>query len=156
PPVAELGRLVGLDPLPMSVREARRELPGLREAMRAVPNPSSRPPRGEVAVKAAGLTVAYGEHVALEKVPVQAHAGEILAVMGRNGAGKSSLLWALAGAFTPQAGRVEAGGQRVALVPQSPGDLLFRLTVEAECAAADAGAGRACARELLDGISPGI
>ena len=43
------------------------------------------------------LTVRYGRNVALDRVSVQAGRGEIVAVLGANGAGKSSLLKAIAG-----------------------------------------------------------
>lgn len=43
------------------------------------------------------LTVRYGRNVALDQVSVQAGRGEIVAVLGANGAGKSSLLKAIAG-----------------------------------------------------------
>lgn len=156
PPVAELGALAGADPLPMTVREARRRLRGLRESLAGAdaPAPSS---TGEVTLEASGVVVTYGDQRALAGVDVQVRSGEILAVMGRNGAGKSSLLWVLAGALTPAKGRVRTD-RRVALVPQSPEDLLFRLTVRAECEAADAAAGApgGRAREVLEGISPGI
>src|SRR5699024_12266638 len=108
------------------------------------------------------LAVRYGAHEALRGVSLEVRAGEILAVMGRNGAVKPSRLWALAGAKEPASGRVEAGRvpggrARIALVPQSPEDLLFRLTVAAECAAADHLAGRAGAhRAVLAVIAPGI
>ena len=39
PPVVELGRLVGWDPLPLSVRDARRAAAGLRARLHAVPDP---------------------------------------------------------------------------------------------------------------------
>jgi len=44
-----------------------------------------------------GLTVRYGRNVALDRVSMRAGRGEIIAVLGANGAGKSSLLKAIAG-----------------------------------------------------------
>ncbi|MBC7289795.1 MAG: ATP-binding cassette domain-containing protein, partial [Actinotalea sp.] len=76
-------------------------------------------------------------------------------LMGRNGAGKTSLLWALHGAGPRSAGRVGVGPDgadptglaprqlraQVALVPQDPQTLLYLPTVEAECAEGDRQAG---------------
>jgi branched-chain amino acid transport system ATP-binding protein len=39
--------------------------------------------------------------------------GEMVAVLGANGSGKSSLLWAVAGLLPARAGRISVGGQRV-------------------------------------------
>lgn len=172
PPVAQLGKIAGWQPLPLTVREARRAAAPLRSTLaERDPGPSPAAATAHAAGVGAGdapllrahkLSVSYGAHEALRGVSLEVRAGEVLAVMGRNGAGKSSLLWALAGAKEPASGRVEAGrvpsGQtRVALVPQSPEDLLFRLTVAAECSAADHLAGRAGAtRAILDVVAPGI
>src|SRR5699024_2406240 len=164
PPVAQLGRLAGRPPLPRPGRAARRAA-ALHRRPHAEQSPeptSTRTPAATPLVRAHYRAVRYGAHEALRGVSREVRAGEILAVMGRNGAGKSSLLWALAGAKEPASGRVEAGRvpggrARIALVPQSPEDLLFRLTVAAECAGADHLAGRAGAtRAVLDVIAPGI
>lgn len=48
-------------------------------------------------VRASGLGVRYGDVVALDGVDVSAGPGEVVAVTGHSGAGKTSLLWALAG-----------------------------------------------------------
>lgn len=45
-----------------------------------------------------GLAVHYGQKIALHDVALNVMAGEMVALVGRNGAGKSSLLSALAGA----------------------------------------------------------
>ncbi|MDR1077173.1 MAG: ATP-binding cassette domain-containing protein [Propionibacteriaceae bacterium] len=97
-------------------------------------------------------------------------AGQITVLMGRNGSGKSSLLWALSGVGPKRAGRWSVEGQPLAeappetvrrfirLVPQNAADLLYLDSVAAECAAADAnGSGQpgACAA-LLDQMAPGV
>ncbi len=59
----------------------------------------------------AGLTVSYGSHVALRGIGMDARRGEIVAILGSNGAGKSSLLKAVAGLVGkgPET-RIAAGG----------------------------------------------
>ena len=188
PPIVELGRLAGWDPLPLSVRDARRLAPGLRRRLPdtpplpARPNPNrpdpSRPAGigagGQPALIARGIVVRYGPVIAVRAVGLTLRAGECTALMGRNGSGKSSLLWALQGTGSRAAGTVSVGPagvdparlspararRLVGLVPQTPADLLYLETVGAELAEADRdvsdGAGAAKARDILDEIAPGI
>lgn len=44
-----------------------------------------------------GLSVSYGKHIALSDISLSVDAGEIVVILGANGAGKSSLLRAIAG-----------------------------------------------------------
>ena len=67
-----------------------------------------------IVFKATGLTKCYGQVTALDGVDFELRAGEILAVIGDNGAGKSSLIKALSGALIPDQGTIELDGQRVA------------------------------------------
>jgi energy-coupling factor transport system ATP-binding protein len=177
-PVVELGRYAGWSPLPLSVRDARRAAGDLRARLVAVLPPgevsSHRPvdrPRDAV-LSAHDVVVRHpGDVLAVAGVTLDVRAGEVAAVMGRNGSGKSSLLWALQGSGTltsgtvRSTGRVEpralsAGERRalVGLVPQSAADLLYLDSVGAECMQADAESGAdpgTCARLLAD-VAPGI
>jgi energy-coupling factor transport system ATP-binding protein len=155
PPVVELGRLAGWDPLPLSVRDARRCAAGLIDGLPAQPRPAPVPDHDDVVASAEGLVVTYGAIPAIRDVDLVVRRGEIVAVMGRNGAGKSTLLRAMTGLTTPAAGRVLVAGadparlapveliRRVGFVPQDPADLLYAESVGAECAAADDDAGAA-------------
>ncbi len=66
-----------------------------------------------VVMQAKGLVKRYGHVTALDGTDVELHAGEILAVIGDNGAGKSSLIKALSGAVVPDEGEIFLDGQRV-------------------------------------------
>jgi ABC-type branched-subunit amino acid transport system ATPase component len=57
------------------------------------------------------LSVHYGDAVALSRVSFSIGAGQALAVLGANGAGKSSLARAVSGLVRPSAGRVVLDGQ---------------------------------------------
>ncbi|MGD0560940.1 MAG: ABC transporter ATP-binding protein [Streptosporangiaceae bacterium] len=61
-------------------------------------------------VAVSGLRMAYGDVVVLEDVDLTATAGEIVAVTGVNGVGKSTLLSCLAGFRRPKAGAVSVLG----------------------------------------------
>ena len=56
---------------------------------------------------AAGLSVTYGETVAVRPLNLRVPGGRVLSVTGPSGAGKSSLLWALARALRPAAASVK-------------------------------------------------
>jgi branched-chain amino acid transport system ATP-binding protein len=60
-------------------------------------------------LKVENLTVRYDAIVALDGVSMEARRGQIVAVLGANGAGKSSLLRAIAGVGPAAAGRVMLG-----------------------------------------------
>jgi len=124
-----------------------------------------------VALKARNLVVRYGAVVALRGMDLDLAGGEVTAVMGRNGSGKSSLFWALQGSGPRQSGTVDVDGadpkvlsaaqgrRLVGLVPQTPADLLYRETVAQECAQADSESGvtpHQGTRALLDRLAPGV
>jgi iron complex transport system ATP-binding protein len=67
-----------------------------------------------VTLAATDLSVSYGARVAVRDVSLTAHSGEVLALLGANGSGKSSLLRALAG-LVPCRGRVATGGPASAI-----------------------------------------
>ena len=172
PSVVELGRLAGWTPLPMSVRDARRHASPLRARLHASRPPVSGEPRSEdlPLVTATDVAVRYGQTWALRGVDLTVRPGEIVALMGRNGAGKSSLLAALAGMLAPARGSVRLSGadprelsgalllKHVGLVPQDAGDLLWAEDVRTECAAADhdADVPAGTTRALLTELSPGV
>ncbi|MGQ0430772.1 MAG: ABC transporter ATP-binding protein [Microthrixaceae bacterium] len=207
PPVVHLGRLAGWDPLPLSVRDARRAAGPLRDRLAASPRlqssaPSSieadrRPPGASETVRAGsdrvaaatsagstrrgavvagpllaarGVVVRYGDFVAVREVDFAVAPGDVVALMGRNGSGKSSLLWALQGAGLRQGGVVTVDGtdpatasrsqvrRLVGLVPQTPSDLLYLASVAEECTQADRDSDVApgTCRALLDRIVPGL
>ncbi|MBV8048293.1 MAG: ATP-binding cassette domain-containing protein [Paludibacterium sp.] len=65
--------------------------------------------------------LAFGHHALLDHVDFSLEPGEIVGLIGRNGAGKSSLLKAIAGATRLDDGRINIKGDiSVAFVPQEP------------------------------------
>jgi energy-coupling factor transporter ATP-binding protein EcfA2 len=205
PPIIDLARLAGWDPPPLSVRDARKRAAPLRadlartdlartdlartdlartDLARTDPartGPASRgTPEGDTRCQARRLRVDYGPVTALDGIDLRLRAGEVTVVMGRNGSGKSSLLWALQGSGVRTGGTLRVSGadgkpvdparlpppearRRVALVPQTPADLLYLDTVEAECvesdrtgSARDGGTTARTTVELLQQLAPGI
>lgn len=66
-----------------------------------------------IVMQAKGLVKRYGNVTALDGADFELRAGEILAVIGDNGAGKSSLIKALSGATVPDEGEVLLDGKPV-------------------------------------------
>ncbi|MCX4807844.1 ATP-binding cassette domain-containing protein [Streptomyces sp. NBC_01214] len=181
PPIVELGRAAGWDPLPLSIRDARRAAAPVRTRLAGTtPSPVRPGPAADPVelLKARGVTVTYQGVPAVREVALHLRGGEITALMGRNGSGKSSLLWALQGSGPRKAGTVsipaadggkDADPQKlsaaearrlVGLVPQTPTDLLYLESVKQELDQADSesevGADAPAAREILDRLAPGI
>jgi len=67
----------------------------------------------KLVMQAKGLVKRYGQVTALDGVDFELRAGEILAVIGDNGAGKSSLIKALSGATVPDQGQILLDGKPV-------------------------------------------
>ncbi len=166
PPIVELGRWAGWSPLPLTVRDARKQAARLA----LVNGDTSAHEGGEPILSARGLEVSYGRREAVRGVDLTLRSGQVTGLMGRNGSGKSSLLWALQGSGRRAGGTLRVNDQDpalldpasrrglVGLVPQTAADLLCLETVAEECAAADrdARAPAGHARGLLDRLAPGI
>ncbi|MCM2394100.1 ABC transporter ATP-binding protein [Streptomyces albipurpureus] len=181
PPIVELGRAAAWSPLPLSIRDARRKAAPLRTLLGPEPPPPARPGTTTEAAPilvARKITVSYQRVPAVREVDLELHGGCVTALMGRNGSGKSSLLWALQGSGPRASGTVRVGTadggkpadprelsavdarRLVGLVPQTPTDLLYLESVEQELDQADkesfAGGSGSAARTVLDRLAPGI
>jgi branched-chain amino acid transport system ATP-binding protein len=88
------------------------------------------------------LTISYGKHVALDQASLSVEQGRMVAILGANGAGKSSLLGAIGGRVRPRSGDILYRGRSlldlpahrlveegIALVPEGRG-IFPALTVE--------------------------
>ena len=65
------------------------------------------------ALSVAGLTSGYGSSIVIRNVGFDIARGEIVALLGKNGMGKTTLLRAIMGYLRKQAGRVLAGGRDI-------------------------------------------
>ncbi|MDP1648995.1 MAG: ABC transporter ATP-binding protein [Rubrivivax sp.] len=63
------------------------------------------------------LSVSYGDALALDKVSLHVEQGEIVAIVGANGAGKTSLIRTLGGVLAPRRGSIRFGGREIAGQP---------------------------------------
>ncbi len=161
-PGARLLALAGLGPAPVGVKQARATLrrhqllPADGATAQALAIASSPPATGPT--RTAGRRLRRSKRAPalhlrgvwhelhrgpaiLRGVELRIDAGESLVLMGRNGAGKSTVLRHAAGLLEPTRGRIERGG-RVALLLQNPGDYFLHDRLDREAspqALADAG-----------------
>jgi len=68
-----------------------------------------------IVMEGRGLSKSYGTITALDNVSVQIRLGEICAIVGDNGAGKSSLIRILSGAIQPDEGEIYSDEKRITL-----------------------------------------
>jgi energy-coupling factor transport system ATP-binding protein len=170
PPIVHLARALGMKEIGTTVREMRRMTTDIRQIESShVAEPAVK--GTETIISFEKLTVSYDNKIALNGVSSTIFAGEIVAVMGRNGAGKSSLLKAIAGVNRPHAGKVSLLGsdpfdlhgkarrEKIGFIPQEPSDLLYGQSVKIECEQADrdnvltAGTTHKVLQQLVPGIS---
>ncbi|MFF4528735.1 ABC transporter ATP-binding protein [Streptomyces sp. NPDC001407] len=138
----------------------------------------SRIPEAPLSVRAEGLTYCYpgSEHPALEKVSLEVHRGEVLALVGENGSGKTTLSKLLTGLYLPTDGSVTWDGretaeldpramwQQTAVVPQDfahwPLSARENITLGQPRGAGDGpvlrAAGHAGADEVVAGLRSGL
>ena len=170
PPIVHLAKALGLKEIGLTVREMRRMTTAFRE-LPTQEQKSNETKTGDAVISIENLTVKYGDKTALNNVSSKINEGEIVAVMGRNGAGKSSLLKAIAGVTPVQSGKILVLGnnpselhgkmrrQSIGFIPQEPSDLLYGQSVQIECDQADrdneltAGTTLSVLEQLVPGIS---
>lgn len=88
--------------------------------MSAQSDPVKTPAKGEIVLEARNIVKRYGHVTALDGANFELRAGEVLAVIGDNGAGKSTMVKVLCGAVIPDEGEVLLDGVSVHF--QSPLD----------------------------------
>ncbi len=85
--------------------------PAARSAADSAPQPAA--PLLDVA----GLRVSYGAVAAIKGVDLAVASGEVVALLGANGAGKSTMLRTISGLIRPRAGRIVLAGEAIHRLP---------------------------------------
>ena len=68
-------------------------------------------------LKVENLSVHYGMIQAVRDVSFEVNEGEVVSLIGANGAGKTSILRTISGLVRPSAGKIEFLGQEIQKVP---------------------------------------
>lgn len=144
PPLARVGKLLGWSPLPLSIKEARRFSSGWHPSLPQEQPAQSATPHKQPSIRLQDVWFGYSGREVLRGFNLDLYPGEITALMGRNGAGKTTILKLIMGLLKPSRGRVETLGldtrhaspealsQLMGYVPQQPDVLLFADTVQGE------------------------
>jgi ABC-type sugar transport system ATPase subunit len=75
--------------------------------------PDMAPQTGDVFLRLSGITKRWGAITALEDLNLDIRRGEVLGLLGDNGAGKSTTVNLISGVFSPTSGTMECGGAQV-------------------------------------------
>jgi energy-coupling factor transport system ATP-binding protein len=146
PPVIGISTKLGWNPITVSVAQAKAQWEQKPARWRPIVNDDL---RSKIALDVSGLSVSYKDVTAVSDVSLQVHSGEVVALMGKNGSGKSSVLWAIQGGGKRDSGLVttEFGDPNslsaeeklcvLTLVPQKAADLLFLNSLADELAESD-------------------
>ena len=68
-----------------------------------------------IAIRVAALRKSFGTHDVLKGVSLTAREGDVVAIIGGSGSGKSTMLRCINFLETPSAGTIEIGGEAVAM-----------------------------------------
>ena len=156
PSIFALGRKLGWQPIELSADSAKNRWQQNQKnySVTSWPSQGSNQASKDVLVKVEELCVSYGKVQAVNQVSFSVTAGTVSVLMGSNGSGKSSALWAIQGtkpsAEATVSGRVlinniepslRSPAERlevVAMVPQKASDLLFLNSLGGELRESDA------------------
>jgi energy-coupling factor transporter ATP-binding protein EcfA2 len=134
PPIVKLARALKLPSVALSVRELRKQTEKVRESGKEVN--ARHETLGRKLIETEKLSVKYQEKVALKPLNLEIRGGEIVALMGRNGAGKSSLIKSLLGVIDFE-GKIKKNANKIGYIPQDANDLLYHQSVAFECQQTD-------------------
>ena len=72
---------------------------------------------GEGGLKIESLRKSYRKRLVISDVSMHLHRGEVVALLGPNGSGKTTCFYSIAGLVTPEGGRVSIDGRDVTRLP---------------------------------------
>ena len=76
-------------------------------------------------LKLNGLNIFYGDAQAVNDLSIMVEKGTLAALVGANGAGKSTTLLAIAGLIRPRSGTVEFMGQKIDELAPTGADFVY-------------------------------
>lgn len=130
PPLIELAQRLDWQPIELNIENASKRF---TDEYKKQPRKIAHLDLGQVLLRAENVIVDYANLRAVDNISIEARAGEVIAIMGENGSGKTSLLWALQGQ--------NPSLDEIAMVPQQASDLLFLNSLSEELRDSDEVAG---------------
>jgi sulfonate transport system ATP-binding protein len=127
-----------------------RNVAGRSTSGSAAPAAPAVPARGTAALTR-GLSRSFGDHIVLADLDLEIRSGEFVAMIGRSGTGKSTLLRALAGLDRDVTGELVVNGP-VSVVFQEPRLVPWKRVWANVCLGLRAGDARSVARSALDEV----
>jgi D-xylose transport system ATP-binding protein len=100
-------------------------------------NSNTRSTRGELVLSLRGVSKHFGAVSALTDIELDVHAGEVVALVGDNGAGKSSLIKTVSGLWAPDGGQIFWEGKPVHLHGPRDAEALGITTIYQDLALCD-------------------
>jgi octopine/nopaline transport system ATP-binding protein len=92
-------------------------------AVHATPSHAPTPAADRLALRVTDLRKSFGTHEVLKGVSLSARDGDVVAIIGGSGSGKSTMLRCINFLETPTSGTIEIGGETVAMRPDgNPAD----------------------------------
>ncbi len=70
-------------------------------------------PTDQLSLVVSGMTVSYGKVPALHDLSIKIHRGQVVTIIGANGAGKSTIMKAIAGLVRPSKGTISLFGEDI-------------------------------------------
>src|SRR5580704_9074513 len=85
-------------------------------------------PAAQAQIRIEGVSKTYGEHTAVDNISLSIYKGEMFALVGASGCGKTTLLRMLAGFAHPSSGRICIDGAEMSAVPphERPVNMMFQ------------------------------
>ena len=152
PPIVKLvqslrDRNIEIPELPLTVKEGRSLLAGVFKNIASIEAPVEPKSRGNPIIEIENVSYTYPHGpTALKDIRLNISEGEMVAIMGRNASGKTTLVKHINGLLKPNKGRVKVGGidtkstnvselsKQVGFIFQNPNDHIFADTVGDEIA----------------------
>ena len=89
----------------------------MSEADSTVPARTPALVQGDAGLRVVGLRKSYRKRPVIRDVSLELHRGEVVALLGPNGSGKTTTFYAIAGLISPDGGQVLLDGRDVSLLP---------------------------------------
>ncbi len=89
----------------------------MNESGDVLPAPAPALVHGDAGLRVVGLRKSYRKRPVIRDVSLELHRGEVVALLGPNGSGKTTTFYAIAGLIRPDGGKVLLDGRDVTLLP---------------------------------------